>query len=336
MATIHDVARAAGVSSTTVSHVVNGTRKVSEETAERVRHAVKELGFVPSSLARGLRKGATRTIGVISDVATNPFFAEVVGGIEEVCNEQDFGLFMSFSKFRYDLELATVDDLQRRGVEGLILQAIGPDLQVEEMLKRLEIPSVVFQRCNPRWSVDAICTDDEAGTRQALDHLTSLGHERIALVSGYSWPSHPSHLREVVYRRYMSELGLGPEERLIGNGYYSFEGGYQAAKTILRSKGERPTAFFCIADQVALGCLAAVQDAGLSVPDEVSIVGYDNLQFLEYLHPSLTSVDQKAKEQGRIMATRILERIENPALPFETIPVEPRLIVRSSTGPRHH
>ena len=333
MATINDVARMAGVSSTTVSHVVNSTRKVNEDTAERVREAIKRLNFVPSSLARGLRTKATRTIGVVSDFATNPFFGEVVGGIEEVCCEQEFGFFMSFTKLRFDLELGTIEDLQRRGIEGLILQACSPDAQLEETLERLEIPAMFFQRCAPGWRADSICTDDATGARQVLDHLTSLGHERIALLSGYFWPSHPAGRRESVYRRYLADSGIGVDETLIGNGNYSFEGGYRAAAEMLRL-AKRPTAFFCIADQIALGCVAAVRDAGLTVPDEVSVVGYDNLQFLEYLYPALTSVDHQAAEQGRLMATRLLERIENPSLPFETIPIHPHLVVRSSTAPR--
>jgi len=333
MATINDVARMAGVSSTTVSHVVNSTRKVNEETAERVHRAIKALNFVPSSLARGLRKKTTRTIGVVSDFATNPFFGEVVGGIEEVCCEQDFGFFMSFTKLRYDFELGMIEDLQRRGIEGLILQACSPDSQLEDTLARLEIPAVFFQRCAPGWRADSICTDDADGARQVMDHLASLGHERIALISGYVWPSHPAGRRESVYRRCLSDLGIGVDETLVGNGYYSYEGGYQAATEMLRL-AKRPTAFFCIADQIALGCVAAVRDAGLTVPDDISVVGYDNLQFLQYLHPALTSVDHQAAEQGRLMARQLLARIENPALPFRTIPVQPRLVVRSSTAPR--
>ncbi len=333
MATINDVAHMAGVSSTTVSHVVNSTRKVNEETAERVRNAVKALNFVPSSLARGLRKKATRTIGVVSDFATNPFFGEVVGGIEEVCSEQDFGFFMSFTKLRYEFEIGMIEDLQRRGIEGLILQACSPDAQLEETLKRLEIPAMFFQRCAPGWRADSICTDDADGARQVMDHLTALGHERIALLSGYFWPSHPAGRRESVYRRYLADLGIGVDETLIGNGFYSFEGGYRAAAGMLLL-AKPPTAFFCIADQVALGCIAAVRDAGLAVPDDISVVGYDNLRFLEYLYPPLTSVDHQAAEQGRLMARRLLSRIENPTLPFETIPVHPGLVVRGSTAPR--
>ncbi len=333
MSTIRDVARLAGVSSTTVSHVVNSTRKVNEETAERVHRAIKTLNFVPSSLARGLRKKATRTIGVVSDFATNPFFGEVVGGIEEICCGEDFGFFMSFTKVRFDLELGIVEDLQRRGVEGLVLQACSSDPQLAETLARLEIPAIVFQRSSPDFRADSLCTDDASGTRQVMDHLTLLGHERIALVSGHFWPSHAARLRESVYRSYLIEAGIGVDEDLIGNGLYSFQGGYRAAAAMLRLM-KRPTAFFCIADQVALGCLAAVQDAGLTVPEDVSVVGYDNLEFLEYLHPSLTSVDHRASEQGRLMARRLLARIQNPGLPFETIPVAPRLIVRSTTAPR--
>lgn len=332
MATIHDVARAAGVSSTTVSHVVNGTRKVGEETAERVRKAIAELNYTPSIVAQSLRRRSTRTIGIVSDIATNAFFSEVWTGIEERCYDRDYAILMSFSHLGAVREFRTVQELQRRGIEGLIYNSFIPDPDLADFLATFEIPVILFQRHEPSWPCDSFCTDDVWGAELAMEHLYGLGHRRIAFLTGNAEPSNSHLQREAHYRLWMEKRCGGYLPELVGDALFTHQGGYEATKRILAQKGPRPTAFFCSADIVALGCIAAIQDAGLSVPQDISVVGYDNLSYLAYLHPALTTIDHFGRRQGHLMADRVFERIANPDLPFQRLVIKPELRVRATTA----
>lgn len=332
MATIHDVAKVAGVSSTTVSHVVNGTRKVGAETAERVRMAIADLNYTPSIVAQSLRRRATRTIGIVSDLATNPFFADVVSGIEERCYERDYAILLSFSHLGPDREFRTVLELQRRGIEALVYNSIISDSLLGDFIKKLEIPVILFQRHDPDWPCDSLCTDDNLGAEIAMQHLFDLGHHRVALLSGGGSRSNSMMQRQSTYCRLMTQHFGAYNPHWIVDARYTHQGGYEETKRILTAKGDKPTAFFCIADQVALGCVAAIQDSGLRVPEDISVIGYDNLSYLSYLHPSLSSIDHFGKKQGHLIADRLFGRIANPDLPFERIVIKPELHMRATTA----
>jgi LacI family transcriptional regulator len=325
----------AGVSSTTVSHVINRTRAVNVVTAARVWEAIETLRFSPSTLARSLRMKSTLTIGVVSDYAGNPFFSEVVAGIEEVCFERNFSVFLSYSERDDAKEFQAVQNLVRRGVEGLIWHAVQPDAGVGEFLSQARLPVILFQRSLPVWNRDALVTDDAEGGRAVMAHLLGLGHRRIALITGETFPSHAARLREQGYRAALSSGGPGIDEALIRDGNYSFEGAYAATRDLL-SLSEPPTAFFCISDRMALGSLSALQDAGLRVPHDVSLVGYDNLELLNYVRPRLTTVDHGGRESGGRLARRLLDRIKAPEMAAEQLVSAPRLLIRETSGPAPH
>ncbi len=264
---------------------------------------------------------------------TNPFFAEVMAGVEEVAFEKDFGVLFSFTERKKEKELRILEDFTRRGVEGLILLSVQEDASLESFVSSCHIPLMLFQRHRPEWPCDSLCTDDRRGGSLALDHLLALGHRRIAFLSGNTQPSNSASLREAVYREKVSQLDPEWSEAWVADANYTFEGGYAATLRVLGLQGPRPTAFIAISDRVALGCLAALRQAGISVPEEISVVGYDNLSWLDYGNPPLTSVDHQAREQGRRMAERILLRGKKNDLPFEQIVLEPFLKVRGTTGP---
>jgi LacI family transcriptional regulator len=332
MATIKDVAELAGVSSTTVSHVINRTRAVNSQTAARVWAAIERLKFSPSTLARNLRMKSTLTIGVVSDYAGNPFFSEVVAGIEEVCFDHNYSVFLSFSESDPAKETQVVHNLLRRGVEGLIWQPYQPDAGITDLAAHVRVPLVTFQRTLPEWNCDALMTDDGRGGRDVMAHLLGLGHRRIALVTGETFASHATQLRERGYRDALTGAGLPVDESLICLANYTFDGAYAVTQSLL-ALASPPTAFFCISDRMALGCLAALQDAGLRVPQDASLVGYDNLELLNYVRPRLTTVDHGGRESGRRMARRLLERIKDQTLLPEKLVSEPRLLVRETSGP---
>ncbi|NNM54036.1 MAG: substrate-binding domain-containing protein [Spirochaetales bacterium] len=264
---------------------------------------------------------------------TNPFFAEVMAGVEEVAFEKDFGVLFSFTERKKEKELRILEDFTRRNVEGLILLSVQEDASLEDFVSSCHIPLMLFQRFRPAWPCDSLCTDDRHGGSLALDHLLALGHRRIAFLSGHTQPSNSAGLREAVYREKVSQLDPQWSEAWVADANYTFEGGYAATLRVLGLQSPRPTAFVAISDRVALGCLAALRQAGISVPEEISVVGYDNLSWLDYGNPPLTSVDHQAREQGRRMAERILLRGKKNDLPFEQIVLEPFLKVRGTTGP---
>ena len=315
-----------------MSHVINRTRAVNAVTATRVWKAVESLNFSPSTLARSLRMKSTLTLGVVSDYAGNPFFSEVVAGIEEVCFDRDFGVFLSFSERDAAKETQIVQNLVRRGVEGLIWQPVQPDEGLTELLSHTRLPVILFQRSLPVWGRDALVSDDAEGGRAVMNHLLGLGHRRIALITGAMFPSHSASQRETAYRAALGAAGLKVREEFIRDGNYSFEGAYGATRALL-SFPDPPTAFFCISDRMALGCLSAIQDVGLRVPHDISLVGYDNLELLNYVRPRLTTVDHGGRELGRRMALRLLDRIKNPELSPESLASVPRLLARETTGP---
>lgn len=335
IATIKDVAELAGVSSTTVSHVINRTRAVNAVTATRVWEAVEQLNFTPSTLARSLRMKSTLTLGVVSDYAGNPFFSEVVAGIEEVCFERDFGVFLSFSERDSVKETQIVQNLVRRGVEGLIWQPVQPDGSLTDLLTQTKLPVILFQRSLPRWERDSMMTDDAAGSRAVMAHLLGLGHRRIALITGAMFPSHAAAQRETGYQAALMAAGIEPRADLVRDGNYSFDGAYGVTRELL-SLRPAPTAFFCISDRMALGCLSAIQDVGLRVPQDVSLVGYDNLELLNYVRPRLTTVDHGGRDLGRRLALRLLDRIKDPGLAPEVLTAVPRLLPRETSSPVAH
>ena len=219
----------------------------------------------------------------------------------------------------------------RRGVEGLIVHAVQPDESLGELLNHTRIPIILFQRHLTAWNRDALVTEDNVGSRLVMDHLLGLGHRRIGLIGGQTYPSHASGLREKGYRASLKSAGLPVDEALIRDGNYTFEGAYEASRALLQLP-DPPTAFFNISDRMALGRLAAVQDEGLRVPQDVSLVGYDNLELLNYVRPRLTTVDHDGRESGRRLARRLLERIKAPELAPEKLVSEPKLLVRETSG----
>lgn len=276
---------------------------------------------------------STLTLGVVSDYSGNPFFSEVVAGIEEVCFKRNFGVFLSFSERDSAKETQVVQNLVRRGVEGLIWQPVQPDESLTSLLSHTPLPVILFQRSLPIWHRDALVTDDAEGGRAVMNHLLGLGHRRIALVTGAMFPSHAAAQREVAYRAALEGAGLEVREDFIVDGNYSFDGAYSATRNLV-ALTDAPTAFFCISDRMALGCLSALQDVGLRVPKDVSLVGYDNLELLNYVRPRLTTVDHGGRDLGRRLAHRLLDRIKNPDLPPEALRSIPRLLPRETSGER--
>jgi len=322
-----DVAREAGVSRALVSLVMRERPNVSEERRRRVREAAAQLGYRPNAMARSLASRRTRTVGVILDDLRNPFFAEIAGGVEALASELGYQLLLGAGGRQARRERAALAALLEYRVDGVIL--VSPRMPVADMAAAAAESPVVIVGRNAR-SVDADCVliNESHGIELALDHLVELGHERIAHVDGGKGAGGPQ--RRAAYLRGMKARRLGRHVRVIP-GDFTEEAGTNAAQQLLAG-GRRPTAVLAANDMVAAGLLGGFDRAGVDVPGEISIVGYDNVVLAHLAHVSLTTIDQPRIEMGRLALELLLDRIENRR-PNVLRLLEPTLIVRSTTAP---
>ncbi len=347
MPTIKDVAALAGVSYTTVSHVLNGTRTVAPETAERVRDAVRQLGFSPNAVARGLRKGASKTLGVVSISSADPYFMEVVHGIQQKSWDHGYAVYLAYSELIHNSpmdaacgeedefdrrERDLIANLSARDIQGLIINSLQTDEALVKSTRRVKIPCILYQRCVPDAGFDCFISDDYGGTAAAMEHLASLGHERIAVVGALSYPSHTVGERKRAWEDALADRKLAAPAAWFRDGQFDMQRAYDKTRDLLALE-PRPTAILYYSDLMAMGGLKAARDAGLSVPGDLSVIGYDDLSTSAFTIPALTSVHQKTFEMGMAMEERLLERIENPGLEPRVVRYGQSLTVRASTGP---
>lgn len=329
MPTIREVASRAGVSPTTVSHVINNTRFVSAEARQRVLDAMAELNYRPNVLARSLRRGETRTLGLILPDSANPFFAEIARAIEDAAFSAGYNVILGNSENELAKEQVYVDVLVNKQVDGLIFVATGDHSPSLEHLTRNGLPVVVVDRRLSNLEVDTVLTDNLQGGLSAARYLLNLGHRRIACITG---PSNltPSAERVIGYRRALEEHGLPVEENLIRKGDFHPRSGYHAAVELIRSQPP-PTAIFICNDMMAIGALRALSEAGLRVPQDCSLIGFDDIELASFITPPLTTIRQDKAALAEAAVTLLLERIAEPDLPARTRILPTQLIERLST-----
>ena len=331
MATIREVAESAGVSYATVSHVINNTRLVSPETRERVLAAMDALHYRPNALARSLRQGKTNTLGLVLPDSANPFFAEISRSIEDEAFKKGYSVFLCNTELDTERELFYVDVLSKKQVDGIIFVAAGDQPDSLDYLVQRNMPVVMIDRNLPNVEVDAVLTDNRLGGFLATRHLIELGHTRIACIAGPSSIT-PSAERIIGYRRALEEAGLSYDETLTLRGDYHAQSGMDVTHAILKMH-PRPTAIFALNDLMALGALRAAAEAGCSVPGDLAVIGYDDLEISHFTNPPLTTIAQPKKEIG-VQAVRLLvERMSRKNLPPSRLVLPPELIVRRSTQP---
>ncbi|GAB2825979.1 LacI family DNA-binding transcriptional regulator [Actinocorallia aurea] len=332
-ATIADVAQHAGVSTTAVSKVLRSAYGVSPAMREKVTASIKALGYRPHAAARAMR-GRTYTIGVLFPDLRNPFFPDILDGIDAHIAGTEYQVVIVRGGASAKSESAAIDALVDRQVDGLLMVApLNTRKRLEEVARIL--PTVVLGPHDKSAVYDSVADDDAAGVELVMEHLIGLGHRRIAHIAhgdiGLARASTSLQtIRAETYRRVMREHGLA-DEIAIATTSYTESGGYDGARELL-ARGPRPTAIFAGADLAAFGALAAVHEAGLSVPGDVSVAGYDNTRMAALTHVSLTSVDQDGVTLGRTVGGLLLERIEGRTTPVRFF-ISPSLVPRRSTGP---
>jgi DNA-binding LacI/PurR family transcriptional regulator len=325
--TLNDVAALAGVSKSLVSLVMREAPQVSDRRRAAVLRAAEELGYQPNAVARSLVQRRTHTIGVLVSDLHNPFLADVVDGIDARGTELGYQPLLGNGRRQTRREEDLLKAFAGLRVEGLVLLAPVVGSAVLRSAGALQ-PLVVVSRPDVRVTgVDTVVNDEAAGARLAVDHLVSLGHTDIAHIAG---EGNAAPERRRGYERAMRDQGLDDHIRVVPGGYAEKDG-YEGARALLDTGP--PTAMIVASDLAAMGAMTAIGEAGMRVPDDVSVVGYDNTALAALHLVSLTSVDQPRQQMGRMAADMLHDRIEGRRTRARRQVVTPTLVTRRSTGP---
>jgi DNA-binding LacI/PurR family transcriptional regulator len=330
--TMRQIAERAQVSIGTVSHVINGTAKVREKLRQRVLEAIRSLGYQPSQLARGLRRNQTSMLVMIIPDVTNPFFPAVVRGVEDVAYRGSFRLVLCNTDNDPRKEVSYLNELSSYRPAGwLVIPSV--DSEIAPYLKPAASgpPVVCIDRQPKGWNGDVVLVANEEGAHCAARHLLRMGHRHLAVITG------PLHLANAVerlkgFKRALAEAKVSIEPDYVQEARFERHSGYQAATRLLRML-PRPTAIFACNDLMALGVLLAAREFGLRCPEDISIVGFDNLDFAEFTAPALTTVCQPGYQLGTTAARLLLERIAGLKQPSKKVVLPTELKIRQSVAP---
>lgn len=327
---MEDVAKAANVSMTTVSHVLNGTRKVNPETAAAVREAMELVGYVPNTLARVLAGAPSKTIGVAISALTNHYFSETVRAIETECARNGLMMFFADTHDDPEQELRVVQSLHQRQVDGIVL-APTPDAQMRtvQYLNASQIPTVLVDRSVP-CEFDQVSVESKRSSMQLVMHLIEHGHKRIGFVSGAPGLSTTDE-RVAGYRGALKKVDLPIDEDLVRCGESLLEPARIATRQLLALR-KPPTAIMAANNLMTIGAMHALRDAHVDVPGQVALVGFDDFDWADYFNPRLTVVAQPLEELGAKSVQLLMKRIKEPGDKQHIVKLSPFLRVRNSCG----
>jgi len=338
LATIFDVARHAGVSSSTVSHVVNGTRKVSADTTKRVEEAIAAVGYTPNAIARALAVSSTNSVGVAISALSNPYFNDIICAVERECSKLGLMVFLADTHDDPEYELSVVKALHQRRVDGIVLApSAGPNNQALRYLEENRLPCVLVDRLVSR-AFDRVGIQNKYAMGLVVEHLVGHGHKRIGFVPGH--PGFATTLERIDgFRAALTLNGLPVDESLILPGSADVD----RARTVtaeLLARADRPTALAVGNNLSMIGAMRAIRAAGLRVPEDVAIIGFDDFEWADCFEPRLTVIAQPVQEIGRkaadLLARRISAGNDGDAADLEprSVRLKPTLIIRNSCGCR--
>jgi DNA-binding LacI/PurR family transcriptional regulator len=331
-ATIKDIARKLQISTSTVSRALRDKYDVKPETREKVLELAKELNYLPSSQALGLKQKKTLTIGVVVPEIDNEFFSDAIYGIENVAFERDYHVMICQTRDSAEREERIVEKLLTARVDGIILSISSSVTDVKHLKRVMEydVPLVLFDRISDKIDTHKVLNDDYDGALKATEHLIQRGKKRIAHLAG-SQNLQIAKLRRQGYEDALKQSGLKVNENFIVESGFKREDSRRAAKALLID--QQPDAIFCASDNVAIGALLAARELGLKVPEEVAIMGFSNLSISELIDPPLSTINQPAKEMGETSAKLLLDIIGQEKKGFEpkTIVLKTEVVAREST-----
>ena len=329
-----DVARAAGVSRATVSYVLNQPENISisDTTRTRVLKAIEQLGYQPDARAVSLRSGTSKTIGLLIPDTHNPHYWQMVEGIEEETRAAGYDLLLAHSSLNQTREDYCIQALTQRTISGLIIIKTGQSLKPETIEKLLKTGRPIAELLSQTPEFDSVTGRAyQQTTKELMAHLLALGHKHFAFIHGVALPELGTN-RLRTYQKSLQEAGIPEQQAHVESCGTTTEEGYKATLRVLKTHPET-TAIVVINDLLAIGVIRAIYDAGLRVPDDISVASYDDIDSSNYLVPRLTTVRTDAKAEGKLLTQLLIERLNNPALPARTVALSARLVIRESTGP---
>ena len=327
--TMSDVARHAGVSVSTVSHVLNKTRPVADATVRAVLDAVAHVGYVPDAVARALSDSGYGTIGLAMSALSNPYFSNVVHGIDRHASAAGYSLLLADTHDEHDTEIKAVSELLRRRVSAILLAPSGDGSTAIHYARQVAIPIVVIDRFVPA-QVDQIAVDNVEPTAALVEHLASVGHTRIAMITGRRGLATTSE-RLTGYRAGLTRTGLRPDSSLEADGDSTEDGAAQAVRRLLDLR-RPPTALVTGNNRMTIGSMRALRDAGLGVPHDMALVSFDDFEWADLFQPRLTAIAQPALSIGEQAVAMALSRIRDPQLPPRKVTINPTFAHRESCG----
>lgn len=327
--TTKTIAKLAGISERSVYRALKNKPEIKKETKKKVLKLAKDYDYRPDAIARSLVMQKTQTIGLfLPDIATS-FYAEITAGIEEILAQNGYTLILGKSNFNPKKEISYLKLFQERKVDGMILAAISRETLKELILieKNKKIPIVLVDVHSDGKDVDSVKVDNKKGAGLAMNYLFSLGHRRIAFISDKI----VTRERKIGYENALKKYHLPLNENLIiESSFISEDAGYQGVKQLLQLSNS-PTAIFCARDLIAAGAISALVESGLKVPEDISVIGFDDINLAKFLNPPLTTIAQPKEKIGRIAAKRLLEKIRSKGQEKVIKKIlSPKLVIRSS------
>jgi LacI family transcriptional regulator len=309
-ATIRDIAKAANVSTNTVSRALNGKSDIKKETRERILAVARELDYVPNMLARSLLHRRSGTIGVVVTDNSNPFYARLLRGIEDCTTSKGYNIILCNSDENVEREAAALRTLKEKRVDGILITPASTGNDLSATLTRSGVPFVLLNRTTEDAGVDYVKTDNIHGARLAMERLLSLGRRKLCYLGG------PTRISSAVERLQgcrdaIRDAGLVPETLIVVETNLRMEDGYAAMRGLL-AHGATPDGLFAFSDIIAVGAMKAIREAGLSVPKDIAVVGYDDIEIASFLEVGLTTVHQERYELGWKAAEILIQRLADP------------------------
>jgi DNA-binding LacI/PurR family transcriptional regulator len=326
---IKDIARSAKVSHSTVSRALNNNPRVKSETVERIRRIAEQYGYRGSAIARSLATSRSMTIGVVVTTIADLFAAGVVSGIETVAGDHGYSVFLANSNADPEREMRVVRTFEERRVDGIIVTASRVGALHLPLLSRMNVPIVLLNNQHPSEFAHSVMIENFSAGYEATKHLVELGHRRIGYIGDRNGRQSDTE-RFGGYRQALDAGNLAFQPQLVQYGSATPESGMETMDALLQL-AEPPTAVFCYDDMTALGAMRQIRAAGLRVPDDISVVGFDDLSIVQFTEPPLTTIRQPMAEMGRLAMTAMLDLLSGSGATHE-IKVRGELILRASTG----
>jgi LacI family transcriptional regulator len=332
-ATLKDIAEKTGFSISTISRVLHDSSKkykIGEETRHVIKQVAEELGYRPNTLARGLRLMRTHEIGIVVPDIANPFFAALIKSFAIELRKGGYNFIVYDSDEDITIERSSIKSLLEKRVDGFIIASVGQDFTQLSKLRDVGVPLVTVDRCFDALDVDSVSVDNVMGSRLAVNHLIREGHHRIAFIQGLRG-TYANEARLEGYKLALETAGIPLDERLIVGDDFRSMNGYLETKLLLKMSFP-PSAIFTAGDLIALGALEACREMGCQIPNDISLVTFDDPVFATYLSPALTAVEQPISKMAEMAVAMLYRRMRAPAEERHQVLLEPKLNVRNSVA----